>query len=79
MVTVTSNTGSDQPKEDRRHSVVKAVVLAAAGFGSTTVTMLMISGQWQIEGETTRYGITVAAVVMALSFFVAAVYIWPRR
>lgn len=79
MANVTRNHDPDQHGKDHRHSIVKAVLFAAGGFGSTLVTMLMVSGQWDIAAATTRFAMTVFTIVVAIAMFVAAVYVWPHQ
>lgn len=82
MATISSDSGPDQGSKDHQNCqarVVRAALLAAGGFGSTVVTLVMVAGQWEIQDATIRYTTTVIAGVVALALFVAAIFVWPRK
>ena len=79
MATGTTNHKPDKNDPDHRAAVVKAALLAAGSFIAALGTLLAIAGEWGTSDETIRYAISVAFLVTALAFSIAAIYVWPPR
>lgn len=79
MESIHDPTPARQNRRDDRPQVIKAAFCAASGFGGTAVTMLTITSDAPALGATTRFALTLVAAVFALTMFLAASYVWPRR
>ena len=78
MATVTRNVGESQENQDPRSAVAKAALLAVSGLATAIATILVVGGQWNVDGGTLRYAITVIGVIAVIAQIGSAVYVIRR-
>ncbi|GAA2669656.1 hypothetical protein [Actinoplanes palleronii] len=69
----------EQSAHDQRVALIRAVLVAGGGFGTTIATILAVAGQWHVGDKAILWALGTLCFVAAITMFIAVHLTRPGR